>query len=86
MCRRLEDLARAGYLQRSPEVISVAAQIGMGAGNKALRGFDRQGRFNLREGHDLERLLWPETGGGGSTGPLQNFVIEGRHPAAVHRI
>ena len=33
---------------------------------------DRQGRFHRREGHDLERLLWPGTGSGDNTGLLQN--------------
>ena len=40
------------------------------------------GRFDLREGHDLERLLWPEAGSGGSTGLLENFAVDGRHPSA----
>ena len=33
---------------------------------------DRQCRFDRREGHDLERLIWPRTGSGVSTGLLQN--------------
>ena len=33
---------------------------------------DRRCRFDQREGHDLERLLWPVAGSGGSTGLLQN--------------
>jgi hypothetical protein len=33
---------------------------------------DRRCRFDLREGHDLERLIWPRTGSGVSTGLLQN--------------
>jgi len=28
------------------------------------------------EGHDLERLIWPGTGSGVSTGLLQNFAAE----------
>jgi hypothetical protein len=38
----------------------------------AAGGVDRRCRFDLREGHDLERLLWPGTGSGDSTGLLQN--------------
>lgn len=38
---------------------------------------------DLREGHDLERLLWPETGCGDSTGLLQNCTGDGRHLATV---
>jgi len=40
------------------------------------------GRFDLREGHDLKRLLWPETGSGGSAGLLNNLAVEIRHPSA----
>jgi hypothetical protein len=38
------------------------------------------------EGHDLERLLWPGTGSGVSTGLLQNFAVDGRHVATVNAI
>ena len=44
-------------------------------------GIDRRGRFDLREGHDLERLLWPGMGSGDSTGLLQNLAVDGRHLA-----
>jgi hypothetical protein len=37
-----------------------------------MDGLDRQFRFDLTEGHDLERLLWPGMGRGDSTGLLQN--------------
>ena len=49
-------------------------------------GIDRRGRFDLREGHDLERLLWPEAGSGDSTGLLQNLAVDGRHLATVEPI
>ena len=32
------------------------------ADSAALDGLDRPGRFDRREGHDLERLLWPGDG------------------------
>jgi len=38
------------------------------------------------EGHDLERLIWPGTGSGVSTGLLQNFAVDGRRAATVKRI
>lgn len=41
------------------------------ADSAVLDGVDRRCRFDLREGHDLERLLWPGTGSGGSTGLLE---------------
>ena len=49
-------------------------------------GVDRQRRFDLREGHDLERLIWPGTGSGVSTGLLQNFAVDGRQIATVGSI
>jgi hypothetical protein len=51
-----------------------------------LDGVDRRCRFNLREGHDLERLLWPGRGSGDSTGLLQNFAVDGRRFATVEPI
>ena len=44
------------------------------------------GRFDLREGHDLERLLWPGTDSGDSTGLLQNFAVDGRRSPTVEPI
>ena len=51
------------------------------ADSAVLDGVDRRCRFDLREGHDLERLLWPGTGSGGSTGLLENFAVESKHPS-----
>lgn len=56
------------------------------ADSAAMDGVDRRRRFDLREGHDLERLLWPEAGSGDSTGLLQNFAIDGRPIATVEPI
>ena len=47
---------------------------------------DRQRRFDPREGHDLERLLWPGTGSGDSTDLLQDSTVDGRRVATVKRI
>jgi hypothetical protein len=47
---------------------------------------DRRCRFDLREGHDLERLLWPGMGSGDSTGLPQNFAVDDRHLATVEPI
>lgn len=44
----------------------------------ARDGGDRRHRFDLKEGHDLERLLWPGTGCGNSAGLLQNLAVDGR--------
>lgn len=52
----------------------------------SLDGVDRRCRFDLREGHDLERLLWPGTGSGDSTGLLQNFAVDDRRFATVEPI
>lgn len=49
-------------------------------------GVDRRCRFDLREGHDLERLLWPGTGSGNSTGLLQNSAVANRRFATVEPI
>ena len=51
-----------------------------------LDGIDRWCRFDLTEGHDLERLLWPGAGSGDSTGLLQNCTVDGRHVATVEPI
>jgi len=56
------------------------------AGSAVLDGVDRQRRFDRREGHDLERLIWPGTGSGVSTGLLQNFAVDGRQIATVDSI
>jgi hypothetical protein len=56
------------------------------ADSAVLDGADRRSRFDLREGHDLERLLWPGTGSGDSTGLLQNFAVDGRRFATVEPI
>ena len=32
------------------------------ADSAVLDGADRRSRFDLKEGHDLERLLWPRNG------------------------
>ena len=61
-------------------------RTGVGADSAAACGVDRRGRFDLTEGHDLERLLWPGTGSGDSTGLLQNFAVDGRHLATVEPI
>jgi hypothetical protein len=47
---------------------------------------DRQRRFDQREGHDLERLIWPGPGCGVSTGLLLNFTADGRLIATVDPI
>jgi hypothetical protein len=52
----------------------------------ARDGGDRRHRFDLKEGHDLERLLWPGTGYGNSTGLQQNCTVDGRHVATVQPI
>jgi len=36
---------------------------------------DRRGRFDLREGHDLKRLIWREKGSGDSTGLLMTQSV-----------
>jgi len=51
-----------------------------------LDGADRRSRFDLREGHDLERLFWPGTGSGDSTGLLQNLAVDGRRSPTVEPI
>jgi hypothetical protein len=56
------------------------------ADSAVLDGVDRRCRFDLREGHDLERLLWPGTGSGDSTGLLKNFAVDGRRFATVEPI
>ncbi len=56
------------------------------AGSAVPDGIDRQRRFDRREGHDLERLLWPGTGSGDSTGLLQNFSVNGRRSPTVEPI
>lgn len=56
------------------------------ADSAVLDGVDRRCRFDLREGHDLERLLWPDAGSGYSTGLLQNFAVDGRRFATVEPI
>ena len=56
------------------------------ADSAVLDGIDRRCRFDLREGHDLERLLWPGTGSGDSTGLLQNFAVDGRRSPTVEPI
>ena len=57
------------------------------AGSAVRNGIDRQRRFDRREGHDLERLIWPlERGSGVSSGPLQNFAVDGRQIATVETI
>ena len=56
------------------------------ADSAVLDGIDRRCRFDLREGHDLERLLWPGTGSGDSTGLLQNFAVNGRRSPTVEPI
>ncbi len=49
-------------------------------------GMNRLRRFDRREGHDLERLLWPGTGSGDSTGLQRNCTVDGRHVATVQSI
>ena len=57
------------------------------AGSAVRNGIDRQRRFDRREGHDLERLIWPrERGSGVSSGLLQNFAVDGRQIATVESI
>ena len=47
---------------------------------------DRKCRFDRREGHDLERLIWPVTGSGFSTGLLLDCTVDGGRVATVKRI
>lgn len=56
------------------------------ADSAVVDGVDRRSRFDRREGHDLERLLWPGAGSGDSTGLLPNFAVDGRHFATVEPI
>lgn len=50
------------------------------------RRHDRQCRFDRREGHDLERLIWPGTGSGVSTDLLRNWPVYGGHVETAKRI
>jgi hypothetical protein len=52
----------------------------------SLDDADRRSRFDPREGHDLERLLWPGTNGGDGTSLLQHFAVGVRRSPTVEPI
>jgi hypothetical protein len=56
------------------------------ADSAVVDGDNRWCRFDLREGHDLERLLWPDTGSGDSTGLLRYLSVVGRHDSTGRSI